>query len=113
MTESPDAPWAKDHDSRIKTQFKEPPSPAAVFFHEFLLSKSISSGKLVDVGCGNGRNAIFFAKHGYEVHAVDRSDDILKDMDLHGVMPYCHSVTEYLLFEDEFFDFAIDIFCYC
>ena len=112
MTESPDVPWAKSQDHRIKKPFREPPSRAALFFFEFLKSKGISGGRMVDLGCGNGRNAIYFAKNGFEVHAVDKSDELLKDMDLHGVMPHCHSVTEYWLFEDAFFDFAIDIFCY-
>jgi ubiquinone/menaquinone biosynthesis C-methylase UbiE len=96
----------------MKKPFFEPSSPAAVFFFEFLKSTSITSGRLVDLGCGNGRNAIFFSKKGFEVHAVDKSDEILKDMDLHGVMPHCHSVTEYWLFEDSSFDIAMDFFCY-
>lgn len=112
MTESPDVPWAKNQDHRIKKPFSESPSRAAVFFFEFLKSKGISGGRMVDLGCGNGRNAIYFARNGFEVHAVDKSDEMLKDIDLHGVMPHCHSVTEYWLFEDSFFDFAMDIFCY-
>jgi SAM-dependent methyltransferase len=112
MTESPDVPWAKNQDHRIKKPFLEPPSPAAVFLSDFLKSKKIASGRLVDLGCGNGRNAIFFAREGFEVHAVDRSEDVLKDIDLHGVMPHCHSVTEYWLFEDSSFDIAMDFFCY-
>lgn len=112
MSESPDVPWAKSQDHRIKRPFTEPPSPAATFFSDFLKSKGVSGGRMVDLGCGNGRNAIFFARSGFEVHAVDKSDEVLKDIDLHGVMPHCHSVTEYWLFEDGFFDFAMDIFCY-
>jgi tellurite methyltransferase len=29
--------------------------------------------RLLDIGCGEGRNAIFFARNGYEVHAFDIS----------------------------------------
>jgi len=29
--------------------------------------------KLLDIGCGEGRNAVFFARNGYEVHAFDLS----------------------------------------
>ena len=29
--------------------------------------------KLLDIGCGEGRNAVFFARNGYEVHAFDVS----------------------------------------
>ncbi len=113
MTESPDLPWAKSHDARIKKEFTEPPSRAAFFLHAFLAATGVRGGRLIDIGCGNGRNSVFFAKEGFEVHAVDRSDDVLKDLDLHGVMPHCHSVTDFWLFEDSFFDIAMDIFCYC
>lgn len=113
MAESPDVPWARDHDSRIKKPFLEPPSPAAALLRDFLKSRGVKGGRLVDLGCGNGRNAIYFAREGFEVHAVDRSEDVLKDMDLHGVMPHCHSVTEYWLFEDSSFEVAMDFFCYC
>ncbi len=112
MTESPDVPWAKHIDERIKREISEPPSGAAFFLHAFLAGQGVKGGRMVDLGCGNGRNAVFFAKEGFEVHAVDRSDDILKDLDMHGVMPHCHSVTDYWLFEDSFFDIAMDIFCY-
>ena len=30
--------------------------------------------RLLDIGCGEGRNAVFFARNGYEVHAFDISD---------------------------------------
>ncbi|MCI0503585.1 class I SAM-dependent methyltransferase [Candidatus Micrarchaeota archaeon] len=111
--ESPDVPWAKREDGRVKKRLDEKPSRAAVFFLEFLESKGVRRGRLIDLGCGAGRNAVFFAEAGFEVHAVDRSEDVLKDIDLHGVMPHCHSVTDYWLFEDDFFDFALDIFCFC
>lgn len=110
--ESPDTPWARTHDGRMKRMLVPAPSRAAVFFMEFLRSEGIARGKLVDIGCGNGRNAIYFAEKGFEVHAVDRSDEVLKDIDLHGVMPHCHSVTDYWLFEDGFFDLAMDVLCY-
>jgi len=79
---------------------------------EFLKSAGIHAGRLIDLGCGIGRNAVFFAEKGFEVHAVDRSDEVLKDLDLHGVMPHCHSVSDSWLFDDGFFDLAVDIFCF-
>jgi len=30
--------------------------------------------KLLDIGCGEGRNAVFFARNGYQVHAFDISE---------------------------------------
>ncbi len=113
MTESPDSPWAKSHDDRTRKPVAAEPSRAALFLYTYLKVRGLAAGRMVDIGCGNGRNAIFFAREGYEVHAVDKSDEVLKDLDLHGVMPHCHSVTDFWLFEDSFFDIAMDIFCYC
>jgi SAM-dependent methyltransferase len=110
--ESPDVPWARRDDGRVRKRIGQKPSRAAVFFLEFLKSAGIKGGRLIDLGCGVGRNAVLFVEMGFEVHAVDRSDDVLRDIDLHGVMPHCHSVTDSWLFEDDFFDFAIDIFCF-
>ena len=30
--------------------------------------------RLLDIGCGEGRNAVFFARNGYQVHAFDLSE---------------------------------------
>ena len=49
--------------------------------HENLLEKDIkyfkSQGKLLDLACGDGRNAIYLSKLGYEVTAVDFSKEAL------------------------------------
>jgi tellurite methyltransferase len=34
---------------------------------------SVRSFRLLDIGCGEGRNAVFFARQGYEVTAFDSS----------------------------------------
>ena len=36
--------------------------------------ESLSSGKALDLGCGQGRNALFLAQHGFEVTAVDQNE---------------------------------------
>lgn len=38
----------------------------------------MSSGKVLELGCGHGRNAIFFAEKGCEVDAVDSSQQALQ-----------------------------------
>jgi len=37
----------------------------------------VERGPVLDVACGAGRHAIFFAEHGFEVLAVDREDQVL------------------------------------
>ena len=36
--------------------------------------ESLSPGKALDLGCGQGRNAFFLAQHGFEVTAVDQNE---------------------------------------
>jgi hypothetical protein len=36
----------------------------------------------------------------------------LEGLDMHGVKAHCHSATDAWLFDDAFFDFAIDVLCY-
>jgi tellurite methyltransferase len=54
-----------------------------------VLEKHLHSGKVLDLGCGDGRNALYAASLGYEVTAVDISNagisklnDIAKKRDL-------------------------------
>lgn len=37
-----------------------------------------SKGSLLDIACGDGRNAIYLAKLGYDVYAVDFSEEAIK-----------------------------------
>ncbi len=112
MTESPDLPWAKNHDERIKKKTDCKPSEAALFFHEFLKSRGINSGHLADICCGHGGDAIFFVQCGFDVYAVDRDPSLLGDLDLHGVKAYSFSPTDFWLFEESFLDFVFDLSCY-
>lgn len=112
--ENPDTPWLREYEGRNPKPFTLRHSPAAVFFLKFLKSKGAhtSGAKLADIGCGSGRDSVFFARNGFEVHAIDRDSSVTEGLDLHGVRVHCHSATDSWLFEDAFFDFAIDVLCY-
>ncbi len=55
------------------------PSP---FLEQWLPQLEISSTppRAVDIACGNGRNALFLARHGWQVDAVDISDVALQNV---------------------------------
>jgi SAM-dependent methyltransferase len=40
---------------------------------EWIRARLLRSGRAIDLGCGNGRNAIFLARQGFVVEAVDYS----------------------------------------
>jgi len=44
-----------------------------IYLFDQLLKGRISSGmRILDAGCGSGRNLVYFLREGYEVYAVDR-----------------------------------------
>ncbi len=47
---------------------------------EFVISRNMSSGYALDLGCGQGRNALFLAERGFSVLALDVSSVGLDDL---------------------------------
>lgn len=71
--------------------------------------KNLGKTRLLDLGCGKGRHALFFAKEGFEVYALDISEsgiNILKEksqrcnLKVFALVSDMHSLP----YEDEFFD---------
>src|SRR3712207_2639400 len=57
----------------------KPYAAEALFIHEQLQAAEVRpGGKHLDVACGTARHAIEFARLGYQVTAVDYSEDMLK-----------------------------------
>lgn len=59
--------WNEKHATR-----PYPDTPAPLL--ERYISEAPMVGKALDIACGTGRNAIYMAKHGFAVDAVDLSD---------------------------------------
>lgn len=64
----------------IRAQENQPTSPTIqeqfgqidIYLFDQLLKGRISPGmRILDAGCGSGRNLVYFLREGYEVHAVD------------------------------------------
>jgi SAM-dependent methyltransferase len=94
----------------------EEPSPYAL---EFLkrLRLSVPGGKLLDVGCGQGRHAIAAAKLGFKVTAIDYEPLALKrarrwadEKGVEGIVFKTADVFN-LPFGDEQFDIVLDYGC--
>jgi len=95
------------------------PSKALVLFSELLeLSKA---GRVLDAGCGNGRNSVYLAEKGCEVDAVDTSETALRQLDRlardRGVYGRVHShnrsLADPLPFPNDHFDLALDSYVFC
>jgi ubiquinone/menaquinone biosynthesis C-methylase UbiE len=66
-------------------------------------------GKLLDIGCGGGTNAVAFAEHGWTVSGVDLSPAQLELARARGV-EVVEADAAALPFEDESFDAAVSVF---
>lgn len=112
--------WQKEHKkpSVLRSLAGIEPSSAVKYFVEFLKSKGIRKGKALDIGCGKGRNAVFLAKQGFEILAVDYIQTALdaakqasSQNKLDSKIQFINSaIDESWPFEDDFFDLAIDCF---
>ncbi len=54
------------------------PSQFAVFVANEVLTGELPAARtIVDVGCGNGRDTLFFLRHGFRVRGLDRSSEAI------------------------------------
>ncbi|MEW6063509.1 MAG: class I SAM-dependent methyltransferase [Nanoarchaeota archaeon] len=78
------------------------------------LAKTWKKGKILEVGCGNCRNLLIFAKNGFDCYGIDFSDEMLK-----YAKKYCKKYAfkvklkkaraEKLPFKNESFDYVLSI----
>ena len=93
------------------------PSNQVKYFLKFLKLKNITKGKILDIGCGFGRNSIFLAKKRYEVWAFDFVGQVLKfmqkktnELGLGSKINISNQdASNKWKFKNDFFDAAIDI----
>ena len=54
------------------------PTNNVTSFYNFHLTKLKKNSKVLDCGCGNGRNFMYLAEKGFDVYGTDISTDIIK-----------------------------------
>jgi len=109
--------WEREYMTKgVPTSFKEQPSQALGYFLDYLKEHEIPlRGKLLDLGCGNGRNSIHLAKAGLDVYGIDIAENALSDFKVKAdrervankIQLYCHSIDETLPLDSEYFDLVI------
>ena len=104
--------WEEVYRKKVKT-YKWTPSDSVVNF--FPVLKNISAHKVLDLGCGTGRNALFLSKDGFMVVGVDISKTALqvayqkiKNGGLHNIILMQGDIAD-LPFPPQHFDAIISI----
>jgi len=97
------------------TYFNNKPSSTVLDFISFLEKRGIS-GSVLDVGCGNARNAIAFAKKGYGAYGIEIAQEAFKMARKHVMMSNVHVSLENgsvfsLPYPDKYFDVIVDFGC--
>ncbi len=93
-----------------------PPAPRAAN-----LFKQESKTKILELGCGQGRDTIFFAQNGFRVYAVDYTQSGVDAINQkaralgldESITAVCHDVRNPLPFEDNSFDGCYSHMLYC
>ena len=49
-------------------------------FSKFVLSKLVKQKSIIDIGCGNGRDSIFFAKNEIYTYGIDQSEIAINNL---------------------------------
>lgn len=113
--------WAREHAAAtdLPSLAATRPSSAVVWFIGWLHMHHRSlNGRLVDLGCGKGRNAVYLAQQGFDVTAIDYIDQAVAlaraAAKRAGVVAQVDfrtgSITEPWPFADNALDYAVDCF---
>jgi SAM-dependent methyltransferase len=110
--------WEKEHDTAesLPSLALAEPSEGVVAFVEWLGKHGVRRGKIVDIGCGKGRNTVYLARQGFEVHgidyiksAIDKTDERARE---NNVVPMVRlhqaEIDAPWPFPERFFDAAVD-----
>jgi len=105
--------WNKTYSEEPDFFGEEPSYPAQKAAEVF---KKEGKRKILELGAGQGRDALFFAGSGFQVYALDYSEsavDMIRQKaeklgSPHVITAVCHDIRQPLPFEDASFDA-----CYC
>jgi len=113
--------WQEEHTKNVSIPslgVADPASYVISFIENVQLPRNHSPLKVIDIGCGKGRNAIYLAKKGFDVYAVDYSSNAVSHAEKEAkkiklknpIHFFVQDIDKKWPFEDNFFDLAIDCF---
>jgi SAM-dependent methyltransferase len=96
----------------------EPSSVVSDFFYKFLAERRAPTNVVADIGCGLGRNSLFFAQRGATVYAIDIVAENIAQLQKYAadnglsIIAVCGDITDTLAIPDKSVDIVMDVFCY-
>lgn len=108
--------WSKFYSNKEKSVpfFKNIPDENLV---SYLNSGILKKGKVLDIGCGYGRNSLYLAQNGFEVYGIDFArtsiewgEQLAREKSI-SVNFLCQSIFDFQ-HEPEYFDFIYDSGCF-
>lgn len=113
--------WEKEYSviRAIPSSTRRLPSKPLLLFSELLQFGNLKN--VLDLGCGPGRNAIYLAKIGCDVEAVDFSETALhklhtfalKENVRHKICYHQRSLEEKFIYNNCAFDLVLDSYVFC
>lgn len=110
--------WDREHSqqSSFAAMHTTKPSAPIPAFIEYITQLGFKPGeaRILDLGCGKGRNSIYMASHGFHVIGVDFSEKALADArqrsaSYNNLIEYEHvDITKEWPFGNNYFDIIID-----
>ncbi|MEO6903482.1 MAG: class I SAM-dependent methyltransferase [Bacteroidia bacterium] len=84
-------------------------------FDQLLKGRFDNCKNVIDIGCGNGRNLVYFLKNNFDVFAIDQNEEAIKDTKNlseklaphNSISNFCVSLVESIPFQNNQFDIVI------
>src|SRR5258708_16771048 len=116
--------WQQEHftaaslPDEMQKQSSNQPSQYILQFRDFLKKKKINQGKGVDIGAGKGRNSIYLAHEGFEMHALDYIQEAITHINtvakqeklIKKLHTYCVPIDHNWPFPNNYFNISINCF---
>jgi SAM-dependent methyltransferase len=110
--------WERTYVENIDMFGNEPSYPALKAVETFEKQKAKT---IVELGSGQGRDTLFLAQNGFQVYAIDYSEEGLEAIQKKAytvglsssVITICHDVRQLLPFDDNFLDGCYSHMLYC
>ena len=108
--------WENEYRrNEVPTSTKKGPSKSMEYLAGLLEARNALNGRVIDLGCGTGRNTFYLASFGFEAHGIDIAQNTVDGCILAAsAFPEekrpsfsCSSVSEKLPFPDSYFSLAV------